>query len=61
MGNSLKRSCVDKLVIFTTICALCVHDAWTPLHDACFRGHVECAKLLLLTGADADTYSFVSH
>lgn len=26
---------------------------WTPLHEACFYGHVECAKLLLVYGADA--------
>lgn len=26
---------------------------WTPLHEACFYGHLECAKLLLVYGADA--------
>jgi hypothetical protein len=61
VGNSLKRLCVDYLIIITTICALCVQDGWTPLHCACFGGHAECAKLLLQAGADADKVTEVNH
>jgi hypothetical protein len=54
LGDSLKRSCVDHLIIVTIICLLCVQFERTPLLYACERGHTECAKLLLQAGADAN-------
>jgi hypothetical protein len=61
LGDSLKRSCVDHLIIVTIICLLCVQFERTPLLYACSRGHTECAKLLLQAGADANKVDEVNH
>ena len=30
-------------------------DLVQPLHEACFRGHIDCVRLLLLAGANVST------
>jgi len=61
LGDLLKRSCVDHLIIVTIICVLCVQDDMTPLHNACDQGRTECAELLLQAGARANKADEVNH
>jgi len=52
--NLLQRSCVDHLIIITIICVLCVQCGETLLTTACYGGCIECVKLLLQAGEDAN-------
>ena len=31
-------------------------DLVQPLHEACFRGHIDCVRLLLLAGATVSVW-----
>ena len=40
--------------IFSRGGKLTARDGWTALLGACLKGHIECARLLMEKGADAD-------
>ena len=52
---------MDHLIIITIIRGLCLQGGWTPLITACFGGFIECVKLLLQAGADANIADEVNH
>ena len=52
---------MDHLIIVTIICALRVQFGKTPLTTAHNEGFIECVKLLLQAGADANIADEVNH
>ena len=52
---------MDHLIIITIIRGLCMQYGRTPLITACDGGFIECVKLLLQAGADANIADQVNH